>query len=217
MKHSVSAVIFALALFSGCAKQPTRVKPVDFAKVEQKHAEAEQHITAATTHLKNTRRSLDVARGAVGKAKAGVAYQREQIEAIKTELAKPEFVNAPQPMRDALDKIAADVKALETRTTEVATGTADAEKALEDGNGQTLLAQADTEAATRTHGEEAQEIAKTKELAAQAVAQGNANGDIATTNATRADKAEKRLAYALIAAGIAELGCAVLGYLLLKP
>lgn len=217
MKHNVTAAILAIALLTGCAKQPTRVKPVDFAKVEQKHAEAERHITAATTHLKSARRSLDVARGAVGKAKAGVAYQREQIEAIKTELAKPEFVNAPQPMRDALDKITDDVKALGTRTAEVSTGTTDAEKALEDGNAQTLLAQADTEAATKTHGEEAQEIAKAKEYAAQAVAQGNSNGDIATTNATRADKAEKRLAYALIAAGIATLGCAVLGYLLLKP
>ena len=196
---AIAAIMLAIALTS-CAKKPVRVKPPSFAKVEQRHDEATQHVATAATHIKSSRQSLDVARGSIGRAKQGIGYQREGIATITEELAKPEFTNAPPELRDAIDRIRNQVIALAQRTDEVSAANADAEKATESANLHAQRAEDANVAAAKAIVDSIMETAKAKTFSAELVTAANGNADIAEKAQKSADK---RGNYIGIAVGIA--------------
>jgi chromosome segregation ATPase len=217
MKLIAGFLIMAVVL-AGCAQKAKRVdKPVDFSLVKQTHAEEVRHVAAAAEHLRRASDAIEISRGSIGRAKMGVGYQEQKLAELAATLEKPLFKNPPPEMREIVDEVKAKIAELQKGIADVRKDVAVVESSTETAHtevGNVKTEHMAAQVASEQH-EKASAEAEGKSL--QLFTTANGNADIANKNALALAKSQKREVIAWATAAAALLGCAVLGYLLLKP
>jgi len=192
MKALPLLLLMIPAFLGGCGMEKARrAEPVSFGKVERAHASAAQGLATAKDRHAAASRALAVSRGSIGRAKAGLAAQLAAIEALQPRVADLAR-HAPSELRPEVQSIQHQLADLAAQSTTIAADTAAAETAASDAAAaQTGLGSAleQTNAAVNTATAETDVVTK---AALDAVANANANADLADSAQGRVRELERK-------------------------